>query len=185
LPLRLGKVVCQFGGDCQVPWRIVTLLGLILTLPPAQPQGLTRSEFRLQAVRAALFQEAASTRDSDRGQCQDAHREQFLREFSAIRGGAPNCRMRSASATNPSPPPAIVSADPQLACAILLANCLKCHFSRVTPMPFTSPTILGCNSVPGARRGSLCRLNRPTRQVRQQFSPPGVQAKLRARKAVG
>jgi hypothetical protein len=28
-----------------------------LTLPPAQPQGLTRSEFRLQAVRAALFQE--------------------------------------------------------------------------------------------------------------------------------
>jgi WD40 repeat protein len=33
--------------------------GRILTLPPAQPQGLTRSEFRLQAVRGALFQEAA------------------------------------------------------------------------------------------------------------------------------
>ena len=30
-----------------------------MTLPPPQPQGLTRSEFRLQAVRAALFQEAA------------------------------------------------------------------------------------------------------------------------------
>jgi hypothetical protein len=33
--------------------------GRILTLPPAQPQALTRSESRLQAVRAALFQEAA------------------------------------------------------------------------------------------------------------------------------
>jgi hypothetical protein len=29
------------------------------TLPPAQPQALTRSESRLQAVRAALFEEAA------------------------------------------------------------------------------------------------------------------------------
>ena len=34
-------------------------IGRILALPPAQPQGLPRSEFRLQAVRAALFHEAA------------------------------------------------------------------------------------------------------------------------------
>jgi hypothetical protein len=33
--------------------------GRILRLPPEQPQALTRSEFRLQAVRVAVVQEAA------------------------------------------------------------------------------------------------------------------------------
>ena len=48
--------------------------GRVLALPPAQPQGFTRSEFRLQTVRAALLQEAASTRDPNRGQRQEAPR---------------------------------------------------------------------------------------------------------------